>query len=376
MGFLTRLTLSNFRCYDAARVEDLSSGLIVLYGANGAGKTNILEAISLLTPGRGLRNAALEEMQRKESPRSFAIAAQVETGGAEVALGTGLDADAYKRIVRINGVPAKSQLALADYLSALWLTPQMDRLFTDSASGRRRFFDKLVFTFDPAHAGRVTRYENAMSQRSKLLREGKGDDHWLRALETQMAETGIAIAAARLDFIQRLQAGIDAGDREEDLFFPRAKLALSGTVEELLRSTPALEVEQMLLYQLSQSRNRDAETGGASSGPHKSDLLVRFAAKDMPADQCSTGEQKALLIGLILSHARLIKSEKGDVPLLLLDEVAAHLDERRRAALFERLIHLGGQVWMTGTDQSLFSAIQKNAAFYGVHNAEITKVNQ
>lgn len=357
-------------------MEGVPSGLIVLHGANGAGKTNVLEAISLLTPGRGLRNAALEEMQRRESPHAFAVAAQVETAGGDVALGTGLDPDGNKRTVRINGVNVRSQIALADYLSALWLTPQMDRLFLDGASGRRRFFDKLVFTFDPAHAGRVTRYENAMSQRSKLLREGKGDDYWLKALETQMAETGIAIAAARLDFIQRLQAGIDAGDAAEDLFFPRANISLSGTVEELLVSTPAVEVENMLLYQLSQSRSRDAETGGAASGPHKTDLLVRFAAKNMPADQCSTGEQKALLIGLVLSHARLIKSEKGDVPLLLLDEIAAHLDDKRRAALFDRLIRLGGQVWMTGTDESLFSAIDKTAAFYSVQNAEISHRKQ
>ncbi len=376
MSFIQSLRLHYFRCYTQARIDDLSSGLIVLHGANGAGKTNVLEAISLLTPGRGLRNAALEEMQNKASPQAFAIAAQVDTGGVDVAIGTGIDPADKKRTVRINGINVKSQMALADYLSALWLTPQMDRLFIDGSSGRRRFFDKLVFTFDPSHAGRVTRYENAMSQRSKLLREGKGDDYWLKALETQMAETGIAIAAARLDFIARLQAGIDAGDREEDLFFPRAKLALSGTVEELLQNTPAVEVENMLLYQLSQSRTRDAETGGASSGPHKSDLLVRFAAKDMPADQCSTGEQKALLIGLILSHARLIKSEKGDVPLLLLDEIAAHLDEKRRAALFDRLMHLGGQVWMTGTDESLFSAIARTARFHHVQNAEIIKQNQ
>ena len=376
MGFVTKLSLANFRSYETARMEGVPSGLIVLHGANGAGKTNVLEAISLLTPGRGLRNAALEEMQRRESPQAFAVAAQVETTGGEVALGTGLDPDNNKRAVRINGVNAKSQMALADYLSALWLTPQMDRLFLDGASGRRRFFDKLVFTFDPAHAGRVTRYENAMSQRSKLLREGKSDDYWLKALETQMAETGIAIAAARVDFIQRLQAGIDAGDAAEDSFFPRAKIGLNGTVEELLQSTPAVEVENMLLYQLAQSRSRDAETGGAASGPHKTDLLVRFAAKNMPADQCSTGEQKALLIGLVLSHARLIKSEKGDVPLLLLDEIAAHLDDKRRAALFDRLVRLGGQVWMTGTDESLFSAIDKTAAFYAVQNAEIVHRKQ
>lgn len=392
MGFITKLTLNNFRCYETARLEGLTSGLIVLHGANGAGKTNVLEAISLLTPGRGLRNATMEEMQRmpipplpnplpageREETRSgsgegaaWSVAAHVHDGVTAHMIGTGPDIQTGKRAVRINGVAAKSQMALSDYLSALWLTPQMDRLFIDGASGRRRFFDKLVFTFDPAHAGRITRYENAMGQRSKLLREGKGDDHWLGALEIQMAETGIAIAAARLDFIQRLQAGIDAGEREEELFFPKARLALSGTVEELLATTPALEVENMLRYQLTQSRARDAETGGAASGPHKTDLHVRFAAKNMPADQCSTGEQKALLIGLILAHARLVKHERGAPPLLLLDEIAAHLDEKRRAALFERLAHLGGQAWMTGTDKNLFSSIDQTAAFFMVENARI-----
>lgn len=376
MSFIRSLQLHYFRCYDAARIDDVPPGLIVLHGPNGAGKTNVLEAISLLTPGRGLRNAGMEEMQRKESPQPFAVSAHVDTGGIDVSIGTGLDPANNKRAVRINGVSAKSQMALADYLAALWLTPQMDRLFIDGASGRRRFFDKLVFTFDPAHAGRVTRYENAMSQRSKLLREGQGDDHWLKALEVQMAETGIAIAAARVDFLHRLQAGIDSGDAHEDLFFPRAKLSLAGTVEELLVSTPALEVENMLLYQLSQSRARDAEAGGAATGPHKADLQVRFAAKDMPAEHCSTGEQKALLIGLVLAHARLIKSEKGSVPVLLLDEIAAHLDDKRRAALFERLIHLGGQVWMTGTDEQIFSAVIQKASFYCVQNARISQVNQ
>lgn len=372
MSFLTQLSLSHFRCYESARLDGLPPGLVVLTGPNGAGKTNILEAVSLLTPGRGMRGAGMEEIQRRESSHAWAIAAQVETGGASVQVGTGLDPQTGRRIVRINSALAKSQMALADYLSCVWLTPQMDRLFTDASGGRRRFLDKLVFTADPGHAGRVTRYENAMAQRSKLLREGNADPGWLSGLEQQMAETGIAIAAARMDFTHRLQRGIEAVEAEEDKFFPKGRLKTIGTLETLLENTPAVEVEQMFTYQLEQSRARDGETGGAATGPHKSDLSVIFAAKDMPADQCSTGEQKALLIGLVLSHARLMRAETGAPPVLLLDEIAAHLDEARRAALFDRLTHIGGQVFMTGTDENLFDAARPTARFFTVESARIS----
>lgn len=379
MSFLRNLQLHNFRCYDAARVEDIHAGLIVLTGPNGAGKTNVLEAVSLLTPGRGLRAAANEEMVRRAGEGisipygagGWAVAAEVDTGGATVQLGTGLED--VKRIVKVNGVPAKSQMALADYLACIWLTPQMDRLFIDSSGGRRRFFDKLIFAFDASHAGRVTRYENAMAQRSKLLRDGGADPSWLKSLESQMAETGVAIAAARLDFLTRLQRACDLAHEREETWFPKARIALSGTVEELLSKTPAVEVEELFAYQLSQSRNRDAETGGAATGPHKGDLLVRYAVKDMPAEHCSTGEQKALLIGIILAHARLLKAERGAPPILLLDEVAAHLDENRRGALFDLLGALGGQVWMTGTDESLFSAARDKAQFWRVDRGRISK---
>lgn len=353
-------------------MEDIHAGLIVLTGPNGAGKTNILEAVSLLTPGRGIRAAANEDIQSKNAPDGWAIAASVETGGAVAQLGTGIG-DAGKRVVRINGVSGKPQMALADYLSCIWLTPQMDRIFLDSSGGRRRFLDKLVFAFDSGHAGRVTRYENAMASRSKLLREGKSDPVWLKSLEAQMAETGVAIAAARLDFIARLQRACDIAHEQEATFFPKAALSLSGTVEELLSKVPAIEVEEMFFYQLSQSRSRDSETGGAATGPHKGDFLVRYRAKDMPADQCSTGEQKALLIGIILAHARLIRAERAAPPVLLLDEVAAHLDESRRGALFDLLADLGGQVWMTGTDQSLFSAAVNRAQFWSVSGGQISK---
>lgn len=368
MSYLSSLKLHNFRCYEQARLDDLSSGLIVLSGANGAGKTNVLEAVSFLSPGKGLRGAKALEVQRQNSPQAWAVSAAVETRFGDVQIGTGLDAQTEKRIVRIQGRDAKTQSALSEYMSCVWLTPQMDGLFIDSSRERRKFLDRLVFAFDPGHSGRTTRYENAMAQRSKLLREGMGNDSWLSGLEAQMAETGIAIAAARLDFAQRLQS---ACERSEDEFFPRADLNVTGTIEELLKRAPALEVEEMFGYQLQQSRANDAIHGGASTGPHKSDLQVRYAAKNMAADQCSTGEQKALLIGLVLAHARLIAAERGAPPILLLDEVAAHLDEQRRAALYDLLIALGGQVWLTGTDHNLFTAIEGRAQFFGVDHAKI-----
>ncbi|MBN8521517.1 MAG: DNA replication/repair protein RecF [Alphaproteobacteria bacterium] len=383
MSYISHISLSQFRSYQYAEIKNMASGLVVITGANGAGKTNILEAISLLSPGRGLRSARHEEIQHHpqtpdNTPQNFspwAVSAVIQTGSSDVQLGTGIDPLTGKRIIRINGVTAKSQTALADYVSCLWLTPQMDRLFMEGASGRRRFFDKLIFTFDPAHAGRVTRYENAMSQRSKLLREGHADTAWLTALESQMSETGVSISAARLEFLGQLQTACDSADIQETHFFPHSRLSLTGTTEELLLRLPAIEVEDMLSYQLAQSRERDAETGGAASGPHKTDFCAVFSAKNMPADQCSTGEQKALLIGIILAHARLMRAEKNHVPILLLDEVSAHLDAQRRQALFDRLIHLGGQVFMTGTDPASFSACLGRAAFLTVSEAKITPQN-
>ena len=378
MSYLSSLTLTNFRCYSAAKLADLSSGLIVLYGANGAGKTNVLEAVSLLSPGRGLRGAKNLDIQCGHEGSPWAVASELQTEYGPVRLGTGLDAQTEKRVVRINGEKARGQNALAEHLACVWLTPQMDRLFLDSASHRRRFLDRLVFAFDPGHSGRVSRYENAMRQRSKLLGEGKDDPSWLDGLEAQMAEAGCAIAAARLEFVQRLQVVCDASESED---FPRAVLNAGGTIEELLQKSSALEAEDLFKYQLQESRVRDAVTGGAACGPHKSDLHVKYAAKNMQASQCSTGEQKALLIGIILAHAKLIAAERGAPPILLLDEVAAHLDEGRRAALYDLLIALGGQVWLTGTDENLFTAIKPSASakasarqeaqFFEVRDAEI-----
>ncbi len=367
---LSSLKLSSFRCYDVQSIDDLSDGLIVLSGANGAGKTNVLEAISLLSPSRGLRGAKAGEIQKNNNDAPWAVSGLVQTKYEQVRLGTGLDPNTEKRVVRINGQNAKGQNALGEYLACVWLTPQMDRLFMDSARERRKFLDRLIFAFDSGHAGRVTRYENALSQRSKLLRDGMHENSWLSGLEQQMAETGIAIAAARLDFVQKLQT---ACDRADHTHFPLAQISAFGMLETNLAIRPALEVEDEFKASLIETRARDALTGGAKEGPHKSDLIVRYAAKSMAADQCSTGEQKALLIGIILAHATLIKAEKDRPPIILLDEVAAHLDETRRSALYDILGEIGAQTWLTGTDKNLFDAIQDKAQFFEVKDANIIK---
>ena len=375
MSHLRSLILTNFRCYGAARLDDVSSGLVVLHGANGAGKTNVLEAVSLLSPGRGLRGARVMDIQSQNHGDAWAVAAELATDYGPIKLGTGLDvsskAGAEKRVIRVNGQNARGQNAFAEHVSCVWLTPQMDRLFLDSSSHRRRFLDRLVFAFDPGHSGRLTRYENAMRQRSRVLSDG-GDAAWVEGLESQMAETGCAIAAARLDFVERLQAACEAVDTPDvSGYIPLARLRAKGAVEELLVEASALEAEDIFKVNLRESRARDAIVGGAAMGPHKSDLDVRYAAKNMPADQCSTGEQKALLIGIILAHAALIKAERGAPPILLLDEVAAHLGAARRGALYDLLEDLGAQVWLTGTDENLFTAIEGRAQFFEVRDAAV-----
>lgn len=370
MAWIKTLKLQSFRSYETEEVIDLKAGFIVFFGKNGAGKTNILEAVSLLSPGRGLRGARLTDLQKQGDMKNWAVFAEIQTRYELVRLGTGADPQKSpdKRAVRVNGRSARGQSVLSDYLSIVWLTPQMDGIFLDSARERRRFLDRLVFGFDPGHSGRVTRYENALSRRSKLLREGRADPGWLSALEQQMAETGTAIAAARYDFSHRLQAACNAA--EHDLF-PLARLNVAGALEQRLTTGKALEVEEWFREALLGSRERDAFSGGAETGPHKSDLEVSYAKKTMPAAQCSTGEQKALLIGLVLAHARLIKAETGETPILLLDEVAAHLDEGRRAALYDILGNLEAQVWLTGTDTALFRDLEGRASFFEVADSAI-----
>ncbi len=376
MSIIKQLKLHNFRCYETVALYDLSNSIIVLHGKNGVGKTNILEAVSLLSPGRGLRSARVMDIQNTSISNPWAVAGILDTSYGEIRIGTGLDPKSKegreKRTVRINGQPLKSQAKLGEHLSCIWLTPQMDRLFMDSGRERRKFLDRMVFTFDPGHSGRVLRYENALSQRSKLLKDGINDDSWLNSLEQQMAETGIAIAAARLDFAQRLQAASIAPNIEK--YFPRARIMVKGYIEELLWSMPAIEVEDRFKHELRNSRERDSITGGAMTGPHKSDLQVIYETKNMRANQCSTGEQKALLIGIILAHSRLIKAERGVAPILLLDEVAAHLDESRRNALYDILHDIGAQCWLTGTDKDLFSDIEKSAQFIDVERVKTPKI--
>lgn len=371
--FVRKLRLTAFRNYESAVLSCPADAPAVLTGANGAGKTNLLEALSLLTPGKGLRGADIPEIQNRLIPQTpWAVAAEIHRNGATLNLGTGRDAAAEKdrRIVRIDGRNVKSQAALAEHVCMVWLTPQMDGLFLGGAAARRRFLDRLVFAFDPAHAGRVTRYESALRQRSKLLREAeKPDPAWLVSLEAVMAETGVSIAAARNAFIENLQAAATGGQSD----FPGARLGVGGWAEERLLNQPALELEERMKELLKKQRPDDAQTGGAATGPHRSDFTVRHAARNMPAAQCSTGEQKALLITVMLAHAALIKAERGVAPILLLDEVAAHLDEHRRNCLFELLLGTGSQFWLTGTEDKIFAPLNGRAAFYAVAENSIAE---
>ncbi|MFL6863277.1 MAG: DNA replication/repair protein RecF [Allosphingosinicella sp.] len=331
---IERLNLSDFRSYADAVIAP-GSGLVVLTGENGAGKTNVLEAVSLLSPGRGLRGASLAEMARRGGPGGFAVAARL----GEVEIGTGaLAGEPQRRQVRINGAPA-SATSLGEWLSVLWLTPAMDRLFQEGAGGRRRFLDRLVLALRPGHAVHAARYEAAMRARNKLLgEEGRPDEAWLAALEARMAEHGIALAEARREAVAALSARLAASPEGT---FARPALALEGGDEDLASS-------------LRGGRSRDAAAGRTLIGPHRTDLAVAHAEKALPASLASTGEQKALLLSIVLAHADLVAERAGRRPILLLDEVAAHLDPRRRAALFERLEAGGGQVWLTGTEPALF----------------------
>ncbi len=370
-----RLTLTRFRGYESARLEP-DHRPVALIGPNGAGKTNLLEAVSFLAPGRGLRGARLAEIERIGSPpgAGWAVAATLDTPGGPVDIGTGREpnearkaSDRDRRLVRIDGHPAKGQTALAEHVAVVWLTPPMDRLFLEGSSGRRRFLDRLVFGFDPAHAGRLSRYEHALRERARLLRDGRFDEGWLGGLEEQMAATGVAVAAARREVVQRLRAACARSVGP----FPGADLAVTGAVEDWLDDGPALAAEDRLRHALRDSRRPDSDSGGAATGPHKSDLSVRHAPKDMPAALCSTGEQKALLIAIVLANARLLAAERGAAPILLLDEVAAHLDPDRREALFGEILALGAQAWMTGTDESVFAPLAGEAGRFHIEDARI-----
>ena len=372
---VTRLVLTNFRSYASARLT-VDCRPVVLTGPNGAGKTNLLEAVSLLAPGRGLRRAKLTEMDRRPSADAdpvgaWALSATAETPAGPVQIGTGRDAGSEsgeRRLVRLDGAPAKSQAALAEHVNVVWLTPQMDRLFLEGSSARRRFLDRLVYGFDPGHAARLAGYEQAMRERAKLLRDGAGDASWLTALEIQMAERGTAIAAGRRHVVELLDRACAEGIGP----CPQARMALTGLLEDALADQPALAVEDEFRAKLAGARRVDAESGVTTLGAHRSDFSVRHVKSGMPAAHCSTGEQKALLISILLAHARLQAGMRGATPLLLLDEVAAHLDAARRKALFAELLALGAQAWLTGTDEILFEGLEGQGQFFGVVDATIS----
>jgi DNA replication and repair protein RecF len=342
MAAVSRLTLTDFRSYASASIEP-EPGFVLLFGENGAGKTNLLEAVSMLAPGRGLRGAALSDMARLGGSGGWAVAAKLGV----VDIGTGTLASALeRRQVRINGAAAAVN-SLSEWLSVLWLTPAMDRLFTGSAGERRRFLDRLVLALEPAHAHHSTRYDAAMRARNKLLAEERRDDAWLASLEAAMAEHGSAVADARDRTVRALDERLSSEARDD---FASAAVALEGWDRRDLAAS------------LAGNRQRDATAGRATEGPHRQDLAVIHRAKQMPASSSSTGEQKALLLGLVLAHADLVTERRGEPPILLLDEVAAHLDPKRRAALFARL-EGRGQVWMTATEASLFDGIGEASRF-------------
>ena len=375
---IAQLTLTDFRNYAGLRVAP-QARMVVLAGANGAGKTNLLEAVSLLSPGRGLRRAPFCELARQGGPERWAVAAHTQGPHGLISLGTGWAGEAEgqeaSRQVSIDGVRQKSPGTLGGYFSVLWLTPSMDRLFSGPASDRRRFLDRLVMAFDPAHGARVSSFERLMRERNRLLEGPKPDDSWVSSVEVQMAEVGVAVAAGRAQAFEALSERIlrNEGEGEgEGSGFPWPDLHLEGELEALLAATSAVEVEDQYRRILSDSRGLDAAAGRTLRGPHRSDLEVRHGPKDVPAKQCSTGEQKALLVSTVLAHARLIKSlDAGTAPVLLLDEIAAHLDETRRVALFEVLEELQAQVWMTGTDESLFAPLSGRAEFYRVEDGAL-----
>ncbi|WP_404926141.1 DNA replication/repair protein RecF [Mesorhizobium sp. ORM16] len=369
---ISKLTLTNFRNYAALSIE-LEPGAVVFSGDNGAGKTNLLEAISLLTPGRGLRRAPYADVAREGGDGGFALHARLDGPDGQVEIGTGISGgDSLGeggRRVRINGATARSAEDMLEWLRVVWLTPAMDALFTGPAADRRRFLDRLVLAIDPGHGQRALDYEKAMRGRNRLLTEGSRDLSWFEAIEMQMAETGVAIAAARAEKVRLLAAMIDR--LPDSGPFPQADIGLSGDLEAEIATMPAVDVEERFRRTLAGGRDRDRAAGRTLEGPHRSDLVVRHRPKAMPAALCSTGEQKALLVGIVLSHARLTGEMSGLTPILLLDEIAAHLDGGRRAALFSILEELNCQAFMTGTDAALFSSLAGRAQFLTVDHGTV-----
>ena len=377
-AFIRRLTLTNFRSYHAAQVQLDRAGPVVLTGANGIGKTNLVEAVSLLAPGRGLRRATMEELAFSEGDGAWAVSAEIEGMLGLATLGTGIDPPAGEESVptrkcRIDRESVGSATAFADHLRVVWLTPAMDPLFNGPASERRRFLDRLVLAVDAQHSSRVAALERSLRSRNRLLEDSPGDSHWLDAVEHETAEVAVAVAAGRAETAKRLSAALEAS-RDTAREFPLAQIALQGWMEQLLPDHSAVEIEDRYRSLLKDNRARDAAAGRTLDGPHLSDLVVSHASKNIPAADASTGEQKALLIRLVLAHASLIKQMTGFAPLLLLDEVVAHLDPSRRAALYDALSLLGAQFWMTGADPAAFGDIVGRAQVFLVRGGMVEQV--
>ncbi len=390
---LSRLVLHQFRNYQELDLS-LQSNPVILTGSNGAGKTNILEAISFLSPGRGLRSVKLSQVtnlkklnQGLPAAASWAIAATVESDLGPVELGTGLGYTSTgneRRLVKINGQPTKAQASLTDWISIIWVTPQMDRLFLEGASTRRKFIDRLVYAVDATHAMRVHRYEHHLRERAHLLREGRYDPLWVSTLERHLAEDGVAITVARHQVVKSLE---EAQQQDTCYPFPQFQAEMTGEVETWMTNQPALAVEDIYAEKLKISRPHDGEIGGAATGPHRSDFQVHHLAKQLPAELCSTGEQKMLLLAVTLAFTRVQESYRSCPTVLLLDDVAAHLDDHHRSVLFQEICNPVVnpcqenrqdtskrllQVWMTGTDRIAFQGLNDQAQFLTVHNATIT----
>jgi DNA replication and repair protein RecF len=368
-----RLTLTHFRNYRVAGLETRGD-MVALVGPNGAGKTNCLEAISFLSPGRGLRRATLEDVADNQGDGSWAVSAEVEGALGLATLGTGIDAprgETVSRRCRIDRENVSSATAFGDHLRMVWLTPAMDGLFMGAASERRRFFDRLVLAIDSEHSSRVSALDRSLRSRNRLLEVRNFDDHWCGAIERETAELAVAVAATRGQTALKLAAMLRA--RGQASAFPAAEIALDGWMENALLSEPATAVEDRYRKILREARPRDAAAGRTLDGPHLTDLQVIYAPKSMPARDASTGEQKALLIGLVLAHASLVAEMTGIVPLLLLDEVVAHLDPGRRSALFSELAKLGAQVWLTGADPAAFAEIGASGDIFDVENGRIAR---
>ncbi len=367
-----QLTLTNFRNYHAASLET-DAKTIVLVGPNGAGKTNLIEAISFFTPGRGLRRATLDEVAFSEGDGSWAVAAEIEGALGLATLGTGIERPIEEgattlRKYRIDREPVASPAAFADHVRVVWLIPAMDALFTGAPSERRRFLDRLVLAVDPEHGSRVNALERSLRSRNRLLEDPRPDPHWLDAVEHETAELAVAVAGLRVETMQRLAVGLS---NRKGSPFPTAEISLDGWMEQLIPDHPAAEIEERYRAVLRDNRAQDAAAGRTLDGPHLTDLKVFYADKGILAADTSTGEQKALLIGLVLAHARLIGEMTGIAPILLLDEIVAHLDPVRRSALYAELVQLASQAWMTGADPALFAEIEGSAEVVEVSSGRL-----